>query len=169
MVALVNRLASILEMLRGMMDAGLKNAEDRHHDDPRRDDGCFADYDDKLLLHFQGVPIFTEEALNVNEAAVGATDNEFHLGRGSGDGVAVRWNFCLLMSFADNPGQTFWLCHAVWLCRRCHSAEGTCGHLEFLVIKIGRLRLQEKIWYNSPVYFDSASAPFLVCAGTVAF
>lgn len=30
----------------------------------------FADYDGKLLLHFQGVPIFTEEALNVNEAAV---------------------------------------------------------------------------------------------------
>lgn len=30
----------------------------------------FADYDGKLVLHFQGIPIFTEEALNVNEAAV---------------------------------------------------------------------------------------------------
>ncbi len=30
----------------------------------------FADFDGKLILHFQGVPIFTEEALNVNESAV---------------------------------------------------------------------------------------------------
>ena len=30
----------------------------------------FAEYDGKLILHFQGVPIFTEEALNVNEDAV---------------------------------------------------------------------------------------------------
>ena len=30
----------------------------------------FAEYDGELLLHFQGIPIFTEEALNVNESAV---------------------------------------------------------------------------------------------------
>lgn len=30
----------------------------------------FAEYDGKLILHFQGVPIFTEQALNVNEDAV---------------------------------------------------------------------------------------------------
>lgn len=30
----------------------------------------FADFDGELILHFQGVPLFTEEALNVNEAEV---------------------------------------------------------------------------------------------------
>lgn len=30
----------------------------------------FADFDGQLILHFQGVPIFTEEALNVNEDEV---------------------------------------------------------------------------------------------------
>lgn len=30
----------------------------------------FADYDGELVLHFQGIPIFKEDALNVNETAV---------------------------------------------------------------------------------------------------
>lgn len=30
----------------------------------------FAEFDGKVILHFQGIPIFTEEALNVNEEAV---------------------------------------------------------------------------------------------------
>ena len=30
----------------------------------------FADFDGKLILHFQGIPIFTEDALDVNETAV---------------------------------------------------------------------------------------------------
>lgn len=30
----------------------------------------FADYDGELILHFQGIPIFTEDALDVNETAV---------------------------------------------------------------------------------------------------